>query len=237
MRTKGVAIILFISLCLATVTGCSNDASTPRSSESKNLSDLELAVKQSIDTMTKERAGNWEKSFFPEDILRQIQSTFKVQIEYEDLSIVSSSESEALVEVKYDVTIRFGGYTVAPTPPNIPGAEAGPQSLVQHYHATAEVTKSGGLWNVDNIFDGPPSEKLQTELADIQSSVRALLERAQATELDAAYDAVDAESEVEEVTALDGKFSLSLFYKPYKYPYAQSYDIDKDGMVAVHQEK
>ena len=74
-------------------------------------------------------------------------------------------------------------------------------------------------------------EAKDTELANIQTAVLALMMAAEQKQLNSDYTAIDTEAEVEGVTA--GTESLGDYFIGLPYPLKQPYDIDQNGQVSV----
>jgi len=78
-------------------------------------------------------------------------------------------------------------------------------------------------------------EAKDTELANVQTAVIALMADAGVSELDAAYSDVDTQTEVEAVKATVGavEYTLDDYILGTPYPLSQAYDIAKNGAVSV----
>ena len=85
--------------------------------------------------------------------------------------------------------------------------------------------------NIAKFQSEGEQEAKDTELANIQTAVMALLMAAEQTQLDDSYTAINTEAEVGEVTA--GTESLGDYFIGLPYPLRQAYDIGQYGEVSV----
>jgi type IV pilus assembly protein PilA len=86
--------------------------------------------------------------------------------------------------------------------------------------------------NLAGFVNEGEQEAKDTELANIQTSVLALMMAAGQDHLNGDYTAVDTEAEVQGVMA--GTESLSDYFIGLPYPLKQPYDISQDGEVSVN---
>jgi type IV pilus assembly protein PilA len=85
--------------------------------------------------------------------------------------------------------------------------------------------------NIAKFQNEGEQEAKDTEHANLQTAVLALLVAAEKDKLDNNYTAVDTETEVQGVTA--GTESLDNYLIGLPYPLHQAYDIDQNGEVSV----
>ncbi len=76
-------------------------------------------------------------------------------------------------------------------------------------------------------------EALDTEYANIQTAVMAMMFDAEVTELDDSYTGIDTLAEVHAVTAGGGEYHLDGYLVYSEYPLMQTYDIYMDGWVDI----
>lgn len=86
--------------------------------------------------------------------------------------------------------------------------------------------------NVVSFMDEGEQEAKDTEHANLQTAVMALMVAAERDQLDSSYTAIDTEAEVQGVTANSESLGNYLIGLP--YPLHQAYDIGQDGEVSVH---
>jgi type IV pilus assembly protein PilA len=85
--------------------------------------------------------------------------------------------------------------------------------------------------NIAKFQNEGEQEAKDTEHANLQTAVLALLMAAGEKQLDSSYTAIDTEEEVQGVTA--GTESLGPYLIGLPYPLHQAYDINQDGEVSV----
>ena len=85
--------------------------------------------------------------------------------------------------------------------------------------------------NVVSFVDEGEQEAKDTEHANLQTAVLALMMAAGQTQLDGSYTAVDTEAEVQGVEV--GSDNLGNYLIGLPYPLHQAYDIDQNGEVSV----
>lgn len=85
--------------------------------------------------------------------------------------------------------------------------------------------------NVVSFMDEGEQEAKDTEHANLQTAVLALMMAAGQNQLDDSYTAVDTEAEVEGVEV--GSDNLGNYLIGLPYPLHQAYDIDQNGEVSV----
>ena len=93
------------------------------------------------------------------------------------------------------------------------------------------IVASVAIPNIASFKNEGEQEAKDTEHANLQTAVLALLMAAGQKQLDSSYTAVDTETEVQEVTA--GTESLGPYLIGLPYPLHQAYDIDQNGEVSV----
>ncbi|MFC2027687.1 hypothetical protein ACFLU3_03260 [Chloroflexota bacterium] len=93
----------------------------------------------------------------------------------------------------------------------------------EYVKATAKVA-------IMDLYGPAEEDPLEYELMTVQLAVINLMAEAEAQELDAAYEGIDTEKEVKNVTAENGAYTLH-DYLGYSYPFNQAYRIAKDGTV------
>ncbi len=76
-------------------------------------------------------------------------------------------------------------------------------------------------------------EAAQTELANVQTAVTALLFANRATSLTSSHTGVDSETECQAVMATGGSDNLTTYLMGGEYPLTQSYTIATDGSVTA----
>ena len=86
--------------------------------------------------------------------------------------------------------------------------------------------------NIASFRDEGEQEAKDTEHANLQTAVLALVTVENQAQLDHSYTAVDTKAEVQAVTA--GGDSLDNYILGLPYPLQQAYDIDQDGEVSVN---
>jgi type IV pilus assembly protein PilA len=85
--------------------------------------------------------------------------------------------------------------------------------------------------NVAKFQGHGEQEAKDTELANLQTAVMAMMMAAEQDQLDSSYTAIDTEAEVQGVTA--GTESLGNYFIGLPYPLRQAYDISQYGEVSV----
>jgi len=92
--------------------------------------------------------------------------------------------------------------------------------------------------NIIEFIGEGKEEANQTEQHNVQTAVLALLVDADVHFLDATYEDVQEESEVQGVTAgtAPDNHSLDEYLMGGQYPLRQAYDININGLVTVHSE-
>lgn len=86
--------------------------------------------------------------------------------------------------------------------------------------------------NIASFMGEGEQEAKDTEHANLQTAVLALMAWAGQDQLDSSYTAIDTEAEVEEVTV--GADDLGDYLIGLPYPLHQAYDIAQNGEVSVH---
>jgi type IV pilus assembly protein PilA len=86
--------------------------------------------------------------------------------------------------------------------------------------------------DIASFMNKGAEEARDTEFANIQTAVLALMMAAEQKHLDSDYTAIDTEEEVQGVTA--GAESLGDYFIGLPYPLKQPYDIAQSGQVSVN---